>query len=116
MICPNCKKEMADKSYNYHGISGWDIDYPSSLHEEYICNNCNIRYANGEWVVPKNNLPTLKQIKTIQFINNHLNMNLKPITKHQCWVDISEYFEVAKKTPLYEYSQECFDMCEEDFF
>lgn len=47
-------------------------------------------------------------------------MDLKAITKHQCWLDIGKYFERAKKTPLhsnedYVNTQEYFGMCESDF-
>ena len=85
MKCINCKTEMKDKSYSYYGLGDWDMDYPASYHEEYRCPICKCKYINGKWEVPKKvEKPTEKQVKTILFINNKLQMALKPITKQQC--------------------------------
>lgn len=124
MKCPNCGNEMIDKSYSkmerfYH----WEDEefyYRDNYYEKFICNDCKISFENDTWNIPNKLLPTEKQIKTILFINNHLNMDLQALTKHQCWLDIGKYFEEAKKTPLhsseyYEDLQEYFGFCEGDF-
>lgn len=123
MNCPNCDCEMKHTYKEWWGFSfstGIEPDYPSLFcHDEYSCAKCKIKYINGKWDIPDKFLPTEKQKKTILFINNHLNMDLEAITKHQCWIDIGKYFEEAKNTQLhtdewYEDLQECFS--EADFF
>jgi len=103
MKCPNCGKEMIDKSYSkrerfYH----WEDEefyYRDNYYEKFVCNDCKISFENDTWNIPNKLLPTEKQKKTILFINNHLSMDLKALTKHQCWLDIGKYFDKAKKTP-----------------
>lgn len=111
MKCINCLTEMKNKSYDYYGFGDWDMDYPASHHEEHLCPNCKCKYtregyhSNGKWEIPKKvEKPTEKQVNTILFINNKLQMDLKPITKQQCIRDIGKYFETAKdvaKQPHY---------------
>lgn len=104
MKCPNCGKEMKYKhGTGYHlDFSGtaenWELKY---YWQEYSCKLCKITYDGSNWTIPNDKLPTEKQKKTILFINNHLNMGLEALTKHQCWLDISKYFEEAKGTPLH---------------
>lgn len=123
MNCPNCGKKMIYKHGTGHHIdfSGtaedWELEY---CWEEYKCKSCKITYDGNHWTIPRDKLPTEKQKKTILFINNHLNMDLVALTKHQCWLDISKYFNQAKNTPLhtdeyYEDMQEYFGWCEGDF-
>lgn len=98
MICPNCDREMEDKSYWYYGISDWDMDYPATHHEEYYCNSCKIRYVHGKWEFPQHiQLATEKQIRTVHFINSKLGTNCTPLLKRQCWRFISKYFDEAKE-------------------
>ena len=52
---------------------------------------------NDKWEIPKKYLPTEKQEKTILFINNHLKMDLKALTKHQCWLDIGNILKKQRK-------------------
>lgn len=124
MKCPNCGKEMVDKSYSkleefYH----WEDEeyyYKNNYYEKFVCNDCNISFEDDKWHIPNNLMPTEKQKKTILFINNHLRMDLEALTKHQCWLDIGKYFDEAKNTPLYSDEdwidmQEYFGMCEGDF-
>lgn len=124
MKCPNCGKEMKDKSCSkmekfYH----WEDEefyYRNNYHEKFICKDCKISFEDEKWNIPDKFQPTEKQMKTILFINNHLGMDLQTLTKHQCWLDIGKYFEEAKKTPLHsdEYyidMQEYFGMYEGDF-
>lgn len=122
--CPNCGKEMVDKSYSkLEEFFHWEDKeyyYGNNYYEKFICNDCNISFEDGKWYIPNNLMPTEKQKKTIIFINNHLGMNLKALTKHQCWLDIGKYFNEAKKTPLHSDEnwidiQEYFCMCEGDF-
>lgn len=124
MKCPNCDKEMkyTDKGYwGYSFSTGYEPDYPDYFRRDiYSCKDCKIKNVNDKWEIPKKYLPTEKQEKTILFINNHLRMDLKALTKHQCWLDIGKYFDKAKKTPLhlseyYEDMQEYFGFCEGDF-
>lgn len=125
MKCPNCGKEMIDKSYSkmerfYH----WEDEefyYRDNYYEKFVCNDCKISFENDTWNIPSKFLPTKKQIKTILFINNHLDMDLKALTKHQCWLDIGKYFDEAKRASLhsseyYENLQEYFGMYEADFY
>lgn len=105
MKCPNCNREMVNKSYSqleefYH----WEDEefyYRNVFYEKLLCYNCKIRFKDDNWDIPEYLLPTEKQKKTILFINNHLKMNLKALTKFQCWKDINQYFEKAKKVPLH---------------
>lgn len=124
MKCPNCEKEMTDKSYSkleeFYHWEDEDYYYRKNYYEKFICKDCKISFENNKWHIPNNLIPTEKQKKTILFINNHLKMNLEALTKHQCWLDIGKYFDEAKKTPLYSDEdwinmQEYFGMCEGDF-
>ena len=124
MKCPNCDKEMIDKScFKKERFYHWEDEefyYRDIYYEKLICMECKIYYENDKWNIPDKFLPTDKQKKTILFINNHLGMDLKALTKHQCWLDICKYFEEAKRTPLhsseyYEDLQEYFGFCEGDF-
>ncbi len=123
MKCPNCGKEMKYEHGIGHNIdfSGTAEDWELEYHwEKYSCKACKITYDGSTWNIPDKYEPTEKQIKTIFFINNHLNMDLEALTKHQCWIDIGRYFEEAKNTQLhsdeyYEDMQEYFGYCESDF-
>lgn len=97
MNCPQCNKEMKDKSYWYYGIGDWDMDYPATLHEEHICYNCGIKHVNGEWIVPKKyDRATDKQIKCVNFINRQLGSNFEPILKSSTWRFIKENLDKAQ--------------------
>ena len=99
MVCPNCNKEMEDKTYWYYGISDWDMDYPATAHDEYWCPDCRIKYINGEWFVPKGiERATYKQIKCVEFINRELRTNYKPLLKNKTWKFIHDNLEDAKQS------------------
>ena len=106
MKCPNCDKEMDNKTYcKMEGFYHWEDEetyYQKVEHEKFVCKSCKITYLDGEWKIPEKYNPTEKQEKTILFINNHLGMYIQPLTKHQCWLDIGKYFERAKRTPLHD--------------
>ena len=103
MQCPNCDNEMKYtlKEWEQWTLAHWDCEHGDYCREEtYSCRVCKIKKVNGKWIIPQKLLPTDRQIKTILFINNHLNMELEALTKHQCWLDIGKYFNTAKNTPL----------------
>lgn len=113
--CLNCDKEMDNKSYckmeEFYHCGDKEIYYQKVEHKKFVCKSCKIIYLDDEWKIPEKYNPTEKQKKTILFINNHLGMDIQPLTKHQCWLDIGKYFERAKKTPLYD-DQCCIEMQE----
>ena len=97
---------MKDKSYSkMEGFYHWEDEetyYQKVEHEKFVCKECKIICFDQEWIIPKKYRPTEKQEKTILFINNHLKMDIEPLTKHQCWIEINKYFDQAKNTPLYD--------------
>ena len=115
MKCPNCDKEMDNKTYckmeDFYHWEDRETYYQKVEHEKFVCRSCEIKYLDGKWKIPEKYNPTEKQKKTILFINNRLGMDIQPLTKHQCWLDISKYFEKAKSTPLYD-DQCCIEMQE----
>ncbi len=66
---------------------------------ELVCRRCNVSYSKGEWDIPEELLPTEKQRKTIQLINNRLHLGVEAMTKGQCNRVIGEFFEEALNTP-----------------
>lgn len=126
MKCPNCHQKMKYKDKGYWGYpfsTGPEPDYPDWIRKDiYKCKDCGIKKINDDWKVPSEYLPTKKQIRTIEFINNRLGMNLETITKRQCCKDIKKYFADAKRPKLsyddgesYYELQDYFGFCEEDF-
>lgn len=97
MECPNCGWNMDNKSFNYYDpIADWDMDYPPRLHEEYFCKVCGMKYLNGEWIIPKEYLPSKKQEDTIRFIVCTLRVeNPYPLTKRNAWKFISDNLDKA---------------------
>jgi hypothetical protein len=97
MKCPNCSKEMENKSYWYYGLGDWDMDYPATYHEEHLCADCDIKYVNGKWDIPnKFERATDKQIKCVRFICKELGINYEPLLKRKTWKFIHKYLEAAK--------------------
>lgn len=110
MQCPNCDKEMKDKSYWYYGIGDWDMDYPATQHEEYWCPFCSIKYINGQWLIPeKYGRATQKQIKCANFICRELGINYEPILKYKTWQFINKYYDEAKQSRANAFSDWCED-------
>ena len=97
MICPECSKEMKDKSYWYYGLGSWDMDYPDCLHEEYRCSCCRISCVNGEWKIPKKFLATEKQINASQIIGRVLGIEAPPPTKKAMWLFINQNMNKSKE-------------------
>lgn len=124
MNCPNCDKEMKHffKEWEQWTMAHWDCEHGDYCYEDkYYCSACKIKNINGNWKISDKYLPTEKQQKTILFINNHLGMDLKALTKHQCWLDINKYFSLAKEASLQpkEYDDdlyEYFGISEEDCY
>ena len=99
MNCPNCNKEMKDKSYWYYGISDWDMDYPATLHKEYCCLDCGIEFVGSSWIIPpKYELATDKQKNCVKFINRELGMNFNPLLKRNSWEFINSYLDDARQS------------------
>ena len=124
MKWPNCGKEMIDKSYSkfeeFYHFEDEQYYYRNNYYEKFVCKDCKISFENDKWTIPSGLMPTEKQKRTVLFINNHLGMDIKALTKHQCWLDIGKYFDKAKSTPLYSDEefiemQDYFGMTEADF-
>ena len=109
MICPNCNKEMKDKSYWYYGIGSWDADYPDCYHEEHTCKTCKISYINGEWHIPSELVATDKQIKAAEFINSVLKNELPAPTKRNLWKYIHDNLETAKEVRENNFEEWCYE-------
>lgn len=97
MICPNCNKEMKDKSYWHYSIGGWDLDYPDILHEEYWCGNCCIKFINDSWIIPKSIRATDKQIECGKLIERNTGINMPPPIKKLLSKYIGDYLELSKQ-------------------
>ena len=111
MKCPNCEKEMKEKSYWYYGISDWDMDYPATLHEEYYCSDCRIKWINGEWQIPKGyTRASENQIKCTKFICKQLGLHYEPLLKNKTWKFINDNLDAAKQS--WQTNFECW--CEEN--
>lgn len=100
MICPNCGKEMTDKSYlrEITFCTGDEPDYyPTEWVREYYCKECKIKFDNDKWIVPKKYpIATEKQVKCVEFINRQLGTNFVPILKTSTWRFIKDNIDRAK--------------------
>lgn len=105
MKCPNCNKEMKDKSYSFYSLGAWDCDYPDELHEEYMCKSCKISYINDEWHIPSSLVATEKQIKTAKFIRNVIGGQTPPPLKKNLWKYIHDNLQRAIE--LNEHIKDC---------
>lgn len=97
MNCPNCDKEMKDKSYWYYSFGSWDMDYPDQLHEEYWCPNCRIKFLNGEWTIPDSMIATDKQINAAKIIERNTGISMPPPLKKLMCKYIGDNMELSKK-------------------
>lgn len=111
MKCPNCNKDMMDKSYEVKitFFTGDEPDYyPTEWIEKFHCKGCGITFNKGEWVIPKKYpLATNKQIKCAMFINKQLGTDFKPVLKTQTWRFIKENLSTAKEVYDNSFSQWC---------
>lgn len=102
MKCPNCGKEMIDKSYSkleefYH----WEDEqyyYKRNYYEKFICNDCKISFKNDEWGIPIKYQATEKQINACKFVSKILNLDSPPPVKHAMWKFLKDYLEEAQNT------------------
>lgn len=99
MKCINCGQEM---EYSEEFVE--DLWHSGCYHlfKEHECKNCGITFTNNEWEIPDKFKPTEKQIKTVMFITNRLEVEEdteKLITKKQYCNFISKYFDKAKDIP-----------------
>lgn len=113
MNCPNCNKEMQDKS---HGetitfFTGDEPDYyPTEWIEEYYCKECKIKFRKGIWMVPeKYPRATKKQENCVAFINRQLGTTFKPVLKTSTWKFIKDNIERAKEVFDNSFSEWCED-------
>lgn len=100
MKCPNCDNQMKHKIetrqiLDLSGTADYNEYYDADV---YKCPACKITNDDGKWKIPQKWQPTQKQVNTLLFINNRLEIDEKPLTKHQCWVFINKNFEKAKNT------------------
>lgn len=100
LICPNCGKPIKLENYFkpfYHWEDERTYYYPTN---KGMCNDCHIKYDDGEWDIPEELLPTEKQKRTVAFIRNRLDIPNEDagLTKQSYWEFINKYFEQAKKT------------------
>lgn len=111
MNCPNCNKEMTDKSYSrtLTFLTGDDPDYyPTEWVEKYHCKDCGIICDDGDWTIP-NKYPraTEKQIKCAMFINRQLGTDFTPVLKTSTWKFINEHISQAKEVFDNSFSEWC---------
>ena len=99
MKCPNCGKEMTDRSYSkleefYH----WKDDeyyYKRNHYEKFVCRDCKISIVNDKWNIPDNLRATEKQVEACNFICRILNIEPPPLTKRAVWHFIHDHIEEA---------------------
>ena len=98
--CPNCGRPIQLESYFkefYHWEDERNYYYKTS---KGTCSACNITYDDGKWNIPEELLPTEKQISTVKFIRNRLDLpndKEEGVTKHTYWAFINKYFNKAKE-------------------
>lgn len=118
MKCPNCGKDMKDKSHaeTIFFCTGDEPDYyPTEWIEEYWCRDCKIKYTkheyqNDEWKIPKKyERATDKQIKCAQFINRSLGTDFIPVLKHSTWQFIKKNLTAAKEVAQQRFCNWCED-------
>lgn len=111
MICPNCNKEMVNKSYSVTitFCTGDEPDYyPTEWIEKYHCKECRIKFEEGKWIVPKRyQLATQKQIKCVNFINRKLGTDFNPVLKTSTWKFIKDNIDKAKMRSDNAFSEWC---------
>ena len=112
MICPNCGKEMKSIRRRYDGF-GDEPDYDLYEHTGDECRKCRIKYDEHycSWILPDSLKPTEKQIKTVLFIQNRLDIRADNlVTKKQYCEFIGKHFDEAKNIKNFKY-----DICESDY-
>lgn len=56
MKCPNCGKEMIDKSYSkfeeFYHFEDEQYYYRNVHHDEFVCKDCKISFKDNRWTMP----------------------------------------------------------------
>lgn len=112
MKCPNCGKDMVDKSHSrLEEFWHWEDEctyYKRVKHEKFICEDCKISYKDEEWEIPSEfERPTEKQIACIAFINRQLHSNFEPVLKKDAWRFIKDNIDEAQKIKENQFEQWC---------
>ena len=100
MKCPNCNREMRDKTYSYYSfgnLGNWDMDYPDEYYEKHWCPTCCIEYINGEWNIPDSIIATDKQLKAGMIIEHNTGIKMPPPIKKLMCEYIGENMELSKR-------------------
>ena len=100
MKCPNCGKEMVDKSYSkFEEFYHWEDEqfyYKRNYYEKFVCNDCKISFVNDEWDIPGELQATEAQIKACNFVSRELGYEPPPPTKRAMWKFLHETLDEAK--------------------
>ena len=95
MKCPNCDKEMDNKTYcKMEAFYHWEDEetyYHKVEHKKFVCKSCKITYLDGEWKIPEKYDPTEKQEKTILFIHTIILLHINIILVIMQWSSFSSF-------------------------
>lgn len=113
VICPNCGKQMEDKSYSklepfYH----WEDEctyYAKNYYEKFVCKDCKISLIDDEWKIPTNLEATEKQINACKFVSNMLRVESPPPVKHAMWKFLKDNLNKAIELKNYQYNMQGYD-------
>lgn len=95
MKCPNCGYKM---KYKYETVP--------IMVEYYYCPMCKISYnvSSKTWSIPeKYDRITDKQQSAVNFINNTLHLNFKPVLKSEATSIIKKYLNTAEEVAYEEF-------------
>ncbi len=99
MKCPNCGKEMTDRSYSkleeFYHWKDEEYYYKRNHYEKFVCRDCKISIVNDKWNIPDNLRATEKQVEACNFICRILNIEPPPLTKRAVWHFIHDHIEEA---------------------
>lgn len=99
MKCPNCGKEMTDRSYSkleeFYHWKDEEFYYKRNHYEKFVCRDCKISVVNYKWNIPDNLRATEKQVEACNFICRILNIEPPPLTKRAVWHFIHDHIEEA---------------------
>lgn len=99
MKCPNCGKEMTDRSYSkleeFYHWKDEEYYYKRNHYEKFVCRDCKISVVNNKWNIPDNLRATEKQVEACNFICRILNIEPPPLTKRAVWHFIHDHIEEA---------------------
>ena len=97
--CPQCNKEMIYKTNtkyeSFYHTEDEEEYYQLIMHERYSCKECKINLIDNEWKIPKQLLPTEKQINVVKIICDNLDMEYIISTKKDAIKFIGEYLNTS---------------------